>query len=129
MAPLQRRDIVRRAMDGLDVHSRYRMEELELISKQLKSFFGLDFEVDHAEALLNSDNPGSHHPDNLQLLLKVHNGKKHNKNWKRFSFDEQEKYIRTAVELQRVIASRMGIAMTESVLDSLIARLSSVYKI
>jgi hypothetical protein len=64
----------------------------------------LDFEVDHSQALLNPDSPGKHHPDNLQLLLKSHNGKKHSKNWERFSLEEQVEYITTAINLQKIVA-------------------------
>jgi len=49
----------------------------------------LDFEVDHTQVLLNPHAPESHHSDNLQFLLKSHNGKKHSKNWERFSLEEQ----------------------------------------
>lgn len=100
---------------------------MEAISKQIKTYFSLDFEIDHSQALLNTESPGKHHPDNLQLLLKNHNGKKHSKNWERFSFDEQVEYIATAIKLQEIVAQRLGIQLETSVLTSLIQRLKNVY--
>jgi len=87
----------------------------------------LNFEVDHAAALLNQKMPGKHHPDNFQLLLKAHNAKKNNSNWDRFTIDEQTSYIQTAVKLQILVAPRMNIEMDQSVIDMLIERLSKVY--
>ena len=111
-------------MSNLD---QYRVSEFESISKQLKLFFGLDFEVDHAKALLNQSQLGVHHPDNFQLLLKAHNGKKNNDNWERFSVDEQVDYIKTAIRLQEIVATRFKIDMEDQVLDSLLDRLKKIY--
>ena len=127
VAPLRRDEIIKIASSDFDNNEKYRVSEFEAISKQLKTFFGLDFEVDHAQALLNKEQQGKHHPDNLQLLLKAHNGKKNNNNWERFSLEEQIKYIKAAIDLQALIASRSGIDMKEEVLQSLIERLKSVY--
>lgn len=101
--------------------------EFEAIAKQLREYFGLNFEVDHAQALLNKDDPGSHHPDNLQLLLKAHNGTKNNKNWKRFSLEEQVAYIKAAIAFQALISERLGIDMVNTVLEALYSRLERVY--
>ena len=92
----------------------------------MNKYFSLDFEVDHAKSILNAD-AGSHHPDNLQLLIKAHNAKKNKKNWKRFSFDEQKKYIEQVVALQTTIASRLEITLVDEVLDSLFGKLEKVY--
>jgi len=100
---------------------------IETISKQLRAYFGLDFEVDHAIALLNQTQPGIHHPDNFQLLLKAHNSKKSNNNWDRFTLNEQIEYILAAIKLQDLVASRFHIDMENTVFDSLIERLKSVY--
>ncbi len=127
VAPLKRGEIIKRDSGNLTPQEEYRIAEFESISKQLKQFFGLEFEVDHAQALLNGDKPGHHHPDNLQLLLKVHNGKKHNQNWQRFSLEEQINYIMAAINMQKVIAPRFEITCDDSVLDSLISRLKAVY--
>ena len=81
VAPLKRGEIIARDQQTLSTNELYRIAEFENISKNLKQFFGLEFEIDHAQALLNEEQPGRHHPDNLQLLLKVHNGKKNKKNW------------------------------------------------
>ncbi len=127
VAPLRRNEIISQARQGLSSHDQYREAEFETISKQLKAFFGLDFEVDHAKALLNNSDPGSHHPDNFQLLLKAHNARKNNENWMRFSLDEQIDYIKTALKLQEIVASRFKIDMEMMVLESLINRLKSIY--
>lgn len=127
IAPLKRNEIIQRDTNQLSQQELYRIAELESISKQLKQFFGLEFEVDHAQALLSPDAPGNHHPDNLQLLLKAHNGKKHNQNWVRFTKDEQVDYILAAINMQKIIATRFSIDCDDSVLDSLLSRLTSVY--
>lgn len=127
VAPLRRDEIIRLAMQSMNNIDKYRASEFDSIAKQLKSFFGLDFEVDHANALLNKDEPGMHHPDNFQLLLKSHNGKKNNNNWKKFNLEEQIEYIKTAIKLQNIVASRLSIDIDNSVLDSLLERLKNVY--
>jgi len=127
VAPLKRDDIIKLAVQSFSVHEKYRVNEFDSIAKQLKQFFGLDFEVDHSEALLNSENPGAHAAENLQLLLKAHNGKKNNKNWPRFSFEEQADYIEAAIKLQGLVSVRFGIEMEQQVLGSLLNRLKEVY--
>lgn len=127
LAPLRRIDIIKRDSEQLSVAEQYRIDEFEAISRQLKAYFGLDFEVDHAAALLNSKAPGKHHPDNLQLLLKAHNAKKYANNWPRFSFAEQKQYIEAAITLQTLVADRMDVEVETSVLTSLINRLEAVY--
>ncbi len=99
---------------------------LHAISRQLKTYFGLVFEVDHATALLNPKTPGKHHPDNLQLLLKTHNGKKNSSNWQGFCFAEQKQYIEAAITLQSLVAVRMNVEVDGSVKDSLLQRLEVV---
>jgi len=127
IAPLKRNDIIKQHTASLTINELYRIDELEAISRQIKTYFSLDFEVDHSQALLNPDAPGKHHPDNLQLLLKNHNGKKHSKNWARFSFDEQVEYIVTAIKLQEIVAERLEVKLDPSVLTLLIQRLKGVY--
>ncbi len=127
LAPLRRIDIIKRDSEQLSVAEQYRVDEFEAISRQLKTYFGLDFEVDHASALLNPKTPGKHHPDNLQLLLKTHNGKKNASNWPRFSFAEQKQYIEAAITLQSLVAARMNVEVVSSVKDSLLQRLEAVY--
>jgi hypothetical protein len=127
LAPLRRIDIIKRDSEKLSVAEQYRIDEFEAISCQLKAYFGLDFEVDHANALLNPKTPGKHHPDNLQLLLKTHNGKKNASNWPRFSFVEQKQYIDAAITLQSLVAERMNVEVVSSVKDSLLQRLEAVY--
>ena len=127
IAPLRRDEIIKIATKNFDNTEKYRVLEFEAIAKQLKTFFVLDYEVDHAKALLNQENPGSHHPDNLQLLLKSHNGKKNNKNWQRFTIEEQIQYIKNTIDLQSIVASRMAIDMQNDVLQSLIDRIKNIY--
>jgi hypothetical protein len=125
--PLTRAERIRQDTEALSEVERYRIEEFETISKQLNKFFSLDFEVDHALALLNSTQAGKHHPENLQLLLKAHNGKKNKKNWQRFTLEEQKEYIKQVIALQTIIASRLEISLVDDVLDSLLERLERIY--
>lgn len=125
--PLTRAERIRSDFDHLTEIERYRIEEIETISRQLNKFFSVDFEVDHATALLNPTESGHHHPDNLQLLIKAHNGKKNKKNWKRFTIDEQIEYIKHVLALQTLIASRLGVSLVNDVLESLLERLGKVY--
>lgn len=125
--PLTRAERIRKNTATLGEYERYRIEEMETIAKQLNRFFSLDFEVDHATALLNPTKSGSHAPDNLQLLIKVHNGKKNKKNWARFSIDEQIEYIKHVIALQTLIANRLEIELVDDVLDSLVERLKKIY--
>lgn len=125
--PLTRAERIRSDFEGLTEIERYRIEEIESISRQLNKFFGVDFEVDHATALLNPTESGKHHPDNLQLLIKAHNGKKNKNNWKRFTTDEQIEYIKHVLALQTLIASRLGVSLVNDVLESLLERLAKVY--
>jgi hypothetical protein len=127
VAPLRRSDIIRLAEQSMSNSDKYRADEFEGIAKQLKRYFGLDFEVDHARALLNPNNPGNHHPDNFQLILKSHNSKKNNDNWERFALDEQVGYIQSVIETQSIVATRLGIEITPDVLGSLLERLRKVY--
>ena len=89
--------------------------------------FYLDFELEHAKALLNDKDPGLHHPDNIQVLLKSHNRMKSSDNWERFSLVEQMEYIKSAVILQKMVSRRMGIEIDDSVIDSILHRLKAVY--
>ncbi len=125
--PLTRAEKVKFDSAQLNELEKYRIEEIETISKQLNKFFNLDFEVDHSSALLNRENPGKHHPDNLQLLIKIHNGKKNKRNWQRFTIEEQIEYIKQVITLQTLIASRLEINLVENVLNSLLERLKQVF--
>jgi len=125
--PLTRAERIRQDTEGLNEIERYRIEEFETISRQLNRFFSLDFEVDHAFALLNPQESGKHHPDNLQLLIKAHNAKKNKKNWQRFTLEEQKTYIQQVIALQTIIASRLEVSLVEDVLGSLIERLEKIY--
>lgn len=127
LEPLTRREKEYRAEDGMLINELYRLDEFRNIQKSFKLFFSLDFEIDHAQALLNKEEPGIHHPNNLQFLLKYHNGKKNNKNWKRFDIEEQILYIKKAIELQVLIADKINIKIDELILNSLFERLKLIY--
>lgn len=127
VAPLRRNEIISQSRQVMSSHDQYREAEFDAIAKQLKSFFGLDFEVDHAKSLLNRNEPGIHHPDNFQLLLKAHNAKKNNDNWARFTLDEQIEYIKAALRIQEIVAPRFKIDMETMVLESLLNRLKNIY--
>lgn len=125
--PLKRQEIINQAKDNLKIFELYRLDEFRNIQKSLKDFFGLDFELDHANALLDNHNKGEHHPDNIQLLLKYHNGKKNNKSWKRFSFAEQESYINDAIKLQSNVADNFQLELNNDILKQLLVRLKLIY--
>lgn len=127
VAPLKREEIEKRDFEKLTSVERYRLEEFQSISRQLKSFYGFEFELDHAAALLNEEMPGAHCPDNMQFLLKRHNRKKQNSNWPRFTLDEQIAYIRSAVELQKLVIERLGLEDQTDVVDALLERIAKVY--
>ncbi len=121
--PLRRQDIINNATNQLEIFALYRITEFENIQKAFKQFFGLDFEIDHAEALLNSEKQGEHHPSNLQLLLKYHNGKKNKNSWSRFTFEEQEDYIKKSVALHSLVADKIDVEIDNMILESLLVRL------
>ncbi len=125
--PLRRQDIINNATNQLEIFELYRITEFENIQRAFKQFFGLDFEIDHAEALLNNEKQGEHHPNNLQLLLKYHNGKKNKNSWNRFTFDEQVDYIKKSVVLHSLVADRFDVEIDNKILDSLLNRLKEIY--
>jgi hypothetical protein len=125
--PLRRQDIINNATNQLEIFALYRITEFENIQKAFKQFFGLDFEIDHAEALLNSEKQGEHHPSNLQLLLKYHNGKKNKNSWSRFTFEEQEDYIKKSVALHSLVADKIDVEIDNMILISLLNRLKEIY--
>jgi len=127
LAPISRNQKIKSAIEKLSVKDKYRLDEFEAIIGQLRQLFNLDFELEHAKALLNDKDPGLHHPDNIQVLLKSHNRMKSSDNWERFSLVEQMEYIKSAVILQKMVSRRMGIEIDDSVIDSILHRLKAVY--
>ncbi len=125
--PLKRLDIINNAKNKMKVLELYRITEFENIQKAFKQFFGVDFEIDHAKALLNENDNGEHHPDNLQLLLKYHNTKKNKNSWNRFTYDEQVEYIKKTISLQSVVADKFEIDLDNKILESLLNRLKEVF--
>jgi len=124
---LSRAQRIKADFDALGIREKYRIDEMESISKSLNALFRLDFEVDHAVAILNGEEPGRHHPENLQLILKGHNRMKSSKNWRRFTFEEQIEYIRSVVAVQKIVAGKMNVELDESVIGSLVERLKLVF--
>ena len=49
VAPLKRSELIKLAEQSMSNQEKYRLGEFESISKQLRQFFGLDFELDHAQ--------------------------------------------------------------------------------
>ena len=125
--PINRRQKEREQFNALSTKDKYRMGEFSDIISQLNKFFGTDFELEHASALLNKENPGDHHPDNIQILLKTHNRTKSGKNWERFSLEEQIEYITSAINIQKIIARKMNLDIQDYVLELLIFRLKKIY--
>lgn len=127
VAPITRAEKIKQDEEGLSVKEKYRIQEMDSLISQLKSFFNLDFEFEHAKALQNSTDPGKHHPDNIQILLKSHNRMKGSNNWERFSLDEQVEYIKAVVQVQKIVSSKMKVKLEEDVISSIIERLKLVY--
>ena len=125
--PLRRQDIISQAKDILEAKELYRISEFENIQKGFKSFFSIDFEIDHAQALLDDKEQGKHHPDNFQLLLKYHNVKKYKNSWQRFSIDEQIDYIYKVIALHKVIEDKLEVKIDKNFLNNLLNRLKAVY--
>lgn len=127
LEPLTRAQKIKTDEASLNTKDKYRLAEFEAIIAQLKSFFNLDFEFEHAKAILNSSDPGHHHPDNIQILLKSHNRLKGNANWERFTLKEQIEYSEAVVRVQKLVSSKMKIDLQEDVIGSIIERLKLVY--
>ena len=125
--PITRIEIINQAKENLKIFEIYRLDEFKNIQKAFKDFFSLDFELDHANALLDRENQGKHHPDNIQLLLKYHNGKKNNKSWERFDFEAQRNYIKDAIKLQSNVSESFDIELDNEVLSQLLNRLKAIY--
>ena len=126
--PLSRAERIQEDEKSLSQKELYRVSEFYSIVDDLKRMFRLDFEVDHASALLNEKEQGRHHPNNLQLLIKSHNSRKNNSSWIRFSFDEQVEYIKAAVKLQKLVSSKMDVQIDDSLVENIISRLSLIYE-
>ena len=125
--PITRFEIISQARDKFKIYEVYRLDEFRNIQKGFKDYFSLDFELDHAQALLDKEKRGIHHPNNIQLLLKYHNGKKSNKSWKRFTVNEQEKYIRDAIKLQSNVANSFDLDLDDKILSQLLMRLKFIF--
>ena len=125
--PIRRDEVIRHAKNSLEIKQLYRLSQFEQITKELNKWFGTRFEVEHSKALLNDKEKGSHHPDNIQILLKAHNTKKNNSNWERFSLKTQIEYIQKTIELQKIVLPNFNLEFEQEVLDDLINRLKSIY--
>jgi len=125
--PITRRQKEKTQFDALSVKEKYRITELQDIISQFNKFFGTDFELEHAQALLNRTEPGDHHPDNVQILLRSHNRTKNSNNWQRFSIEEQVEYISSVVNIQKIIAKKMNLDIQDDILDLLLERTRKVF--
>ena len=125
--PLRRDEIIRNAKHNLEIKQLYRLSEFETITRELNKWFGTRFEVEHSKALLNKKERGTHHPDNIQILLKSHNVKKSNSNWNRFTLEQQINYIHKTIELQKLVLSNFNLEFEEEILENLINRLKTIY--
>ena len=125
---LSRDAIIRRDLDEMSAYDRYRLEEIYTITKDLNKYFNLNFEVDHAQALLNMENPGQHHPDNLQILIERRNRIKGSNNWDRYSIDKQEEHLRYHVADHLEEGDLLGVTGCNEILEALIHRLRLVYE-
>jgi hypothetical protein len=127
VAPITRAQRIKSDEEALTTKEKYRILEMEAIISQLKSFFNLDFEFEHAKAMLNPIDPGKHHPDNIQILLKSHNRMKGSSNWERFTLPEQIEYIKAVIQVQKIVSSKMKIDLEEDLVASIIERLKLIY--
>ncbi len=127
LEPLTRSQKIKTAEAQFGTKEQYRMAEFQTIIGQLKSLFNLDFEFEHAKAILNPTDPGHHHPDNIQILLKSHNRLKGNTNWERFTLKEQIEYIEAVVKVQKLVSKRMNVELQDEVIGSIIERLKLVF--
>jgi hypothetical protein len=125
--PITRREKIKEDIENLTIEEKFRLNEFETSIGQLNKFFGTDFELEHAKALMNREDPGNHHPDNIQILIKAHNARKNNKNWERFSYDEQIEYIRSIITIQKLLSKKMNIVIDDNVLEKITNKLKSVY--
>jgi hypothetical protein len=121
MASLTRAERIRKDYESLSTYERYRIQELEAIAKAFNGYFKTDLEVDHAQSLMG-DNPGRHHPDNLQLISKTHNRIKSKKNWERMSLEKQLEYLEKMMVYHEVVFD-----VDKVVLNSLMERIRTVY--
>ena len=127
LSPITRAEKIRNDEKNLSSQDKYRLNELESITTQLRTIFHFSFELEHAKSLLNPDAPGRHHPDNIQILTKFHNRIKNKSNWKRFTIEEQIEYIKFAVSLQKIVSKKLSVDIEDNVIDQIIERLKKVF--
>jgi hypothetical protein len=125
--PLNRAERIFEHEKSLTQKEKYRVAEIFDIAKTTSRMFRLDFEVDHAQAILSETNPGKHHPDNLQILTKSHNVRKNNSNWVRFTFEEQIDYMKSVIKVQKIVEHKMALELDDALIENIISRLKLVY--
>ena len=125
--PLKRNEIIKNAINSLEAKQLYRLMQFEQIKNDLNKWFKTSFEIEHSTALLNQDQQGSHHPDNIQLLIKSHNAKKSSQNWNRFSLKEQIEYINKVIELQKLVLGNFNLEFEKYILEDILDRLKRIY--
>ena len=122
MASLTRAERIKRDLESLTPYEQYRIEELKSIAKAFNDYFKTDLEVDHAQSLMDDEKPGRHHPDNLQLIAKLHNRIKNKESWQRMTLEEQIDYLKKLLALQALVFD-----VDEGISHLLIERLKKVY--
>ena len=121
MACLTRTERIKKDYESLSTYDKYRIQELEAIAKAFNSYFKTDIEVDHAQSLMG-DNPGRHHPDNLQLISKTHNRIKSKKSWERMNLEKQLEYLEKMMAYHEMVFD-----VDDEILASLVERVRKVY--
>ncbi len=125
---LTRGERIQEDTELLSLWDLHRIEEFRAVARSLNRLFKTDFEVDHSEAILSKNQPGSHHPNNLQLLSKRVNVIKGSRSWNRFSWDEQVDYIKKLVQSNTCIKDRLSIVATDDNLGLYLTQLELVYE-
>jgi len=125
----RRYSVLKKSKVSHSLFDKYRTEEFYEIAKQLTKILNINIEVDHANAICGSQN-GSHEVSNLQLLSREHNRKKHNKDWKRFSTEEQMEYLLALFEIQTLVdpaVKSQNLKEVYKIVKGLINRLELVF--
>ncbi len=127
LEPLKRSQKIKKQSDAFTIKEKYRFGEFDGIIRQLNALFATDFELDHAQAILNKADPGNHHPDNFQILTRSHNRKKSGTNWSRLTIDEQIAYIFSVIGTQKIVARKMKLDIQDEILTLIVDRIKRVY--
>lgn len=109
---------------NLSSHENYRKKEFEKITKTLSKELHINFELEHAAPLKGG---GKDNPNNMQILIKAHNGKKSTSKWTRFTLEEQIDYIRALIDIQKNLEKKMGVKLNDKIIEMVIANLRNIF--